>query len=156
MPDVRNHPLLIHCKRGKVLCDYFVLSAFSYDWNLQTICASFDSTVQHRTGCLVGCLRRLQRWCLSSVFDEYQRFAAAKARVTDQRFIELFDISGLKHLPISFSCLKREPNRKKKSMESTHWWRLPNRKWSSGFWIISFLFLFESSPFLVLLPWFPY
>ncbi|XP_059437462.1 probable tyrosine-protein phosphatase DSP4 [Corylus avellana] len=76
--DVRNHPLLIHCKRGK-----------------------------HRTGCLVGCLRRLQRWCLSSVFDEYQRFAAAKARVTDQRFIELFDISGLKHLPISFSCLKR-------------------------------------------------
>ncbi|XP_044504029.1 tyrosine-protein phosphatase DSP1-like isoform X2 [Mangifera indica] len=54
--DVRNHPLLIHCKRGK-----------------------------HRTGCLVGCLRKLQRWCLTSVFDEYQRFAAAKARVSDQR-----------------------------------------------------------------------
>ncbi|XP_041028411.1 probable tyrosine-protein phosphatase DSP4 [Juglans microcarpa x Juglans regia] len=63
--DTRNHPLLIHCKRGK-----------------------------HRTGCLVGCLRRLQRWCLSSVFDEYQRFAAAKARVSDLRFIELFDISS--------------------------------------------------------------
>ncbi|EOX93343.1 Phosphotyrosine protein phosphatases superfamily protein isoform 2 [Theobroma cacao] len=42
--DARNHPVLIHCKRGK-----------------------------HRTGCLVGCLRKLQRWCLSSVFDEYQR-----------------------------------------------------------------------------------
>ncbi|XWS47382.1 hypothetical protein CRYUN_Cryun14cG0147600 [Craigia yunnanensis] len=54
--DTRNHPVLIHCKRGK-----------------------------HRTGCLVGCLRKLQRWCLSSVFDEYQRFAAAKARVSDQR-----------------------------------------------------------------------
>ncbi|XP_007049185.2 PREDICTED: probable tyrosine-protein phosphatase At1g05000 isoform X2 [Theobroma cacao] len=54
--DARNHPVLIHCKRGK-----------------------------HRTGCLVGCLRKLQRWCLSSVFDEYQRFAAAKARVSDQR-----------------------------------------------------------------------
>lgn len=40
--DVRNHPLLIHCKRGK-----------------------------HRTGCVVGCLRKLQRWCLSSIFDEY-------------------------------------------------------------------------------------
>ncbi|PON52167.1 Protein-tyrosine phosphatase SIW14-like [Parasponia andersonii] len=78
--DVRNHPLLIHCKRGK-----------------------------HRTGCLVGCLRRLQRWCLSSIFDEYQRFAAAKARVSDQRFIELFDISSLKHspLPLPFSCSKR-------------------------------------------------
>ncbi|XP_010270051.1 PREDICTED: probable tyrosine-protein phosphatase At1g05000 [Nelumbo nucifera] len=76
--DVRNHPLLIHCNRGK-----------------------------HRTGCLVGCLRKLQRWCLSSVFDEYQRFAAAKARVSDIRFMELFDISSLKHLPTSFSFSKR-------------------------------------------------
>lgn len=64
--------------------------------------------VKHRTGCLVGCLRKLQKWCLSSVFDEYQRFAAAKARVSDQRFMELFDISSLKHLPMSFSCLKRQ------------------------------------------------
>ncbi|KAA8524759.1 hypothetical protein F0562_011182 [Nyssa sinensis] len=70
--DVRNHPLLIHCKRGK-----------------------------HRTGCVVGCLRKLQKWCLSSVFDEYQRFAAAKARVSDQRFMELFDVSSFKHLPMS-------------------------------------------------------
>ncbi|XP_062152985.1 tyrosine-protein phosphatase DSP1-like isoform X2 [Alnus glutinosa] len=76
--DVRNHPVLIHCKRGK-----------------------------HRTGCLVGCLRKLQRWCLTSVFDEYQRFAAAKARLSDQRFMELFDVSSLKHLPMSFSCSKR-------------------------------------------------
>jgi len=76
--DVRNHPVLIHCKRGK-----------------------------HRTGCLVGCFRKLQRWCLTSVFDEYQRFAAAKARVTDQRFMELFDVSSLKHLPMSFSCSGR-------------------------------------------------
>lgn len=76
--DVRNRPVLIHCKRGK-----------------------------HRTGCVVGCFRKLQKWCLSSVFDEYQRFAAAKARVSDQRFIELFDISGLKHLPPSFSCSER-------------------------------------------------
>ncbi|XAR55320.1 Protein-tyrosine-phosphatase [Bertholletia excelsa] len=76
--DEKNHPLLIHCKRGK-----------------------------HRTGCLVGCLRKLQKWCLSSVFDEYQRFAAAKARVSDQRFIELFDVASLKHLPMSFSCSKR-------------------------------------------------
>ncbi|XP_050208050.1 tyrosine-protein phosphatase DSP1 [Mercurialis annua] len=76
--DERNHPVLIHCKRGK-----------------------------HRTGCVVGCLRKLQRWCLSSIFDEYQRFAAAKARVSDQRFMELFDISSLKHIPMPFSCSKR-------------------------------------------------
>ncbi|XP_072953081.1 inositol diphosphatase DSP1-like [Typha angustifolia] len=74
--DDRNHPLLIHCKRGK-----------------------------HRTGCVVGCLRKLQQWCLSSVFDEYQRFAAAKARISDQRFMELFDISSLKHLSSSYACL---------------------------------------------------
>ncbi|MBA0575722.1 hypothetical protein Golob_028076, partial [Gossypium lobatum] len=30
----------------------------------------------------------MQRWYLSSIFDEYQRFAGAKARVSDQRFIE--------------------------------------------------------------------
>ncbi|XP_021889144.1 probable tyrosine-protein phosphatase At1g05000 [Carica papaya] len=77
--DVNNHPVLIHCKRGK-----------------------------HRTGCLVGCLRKLQRWCLTSIFDEYQRFAAAKTRVSDQRFMELFDISSLKHLSMSFSCSKRQ------------------------------------------------
>ncbi|GFY99097.1 phosphotyrosine protein phosphatases superfamily protein [Actinidia rufa] len=61
---------------------------------------------KHRTGCVVGCLRKLQKWCLSSVFDEYQRFAAAKARVSDQRFMELFDVSTFKHLPMSFSCSK--------------------------------------------------
>ncbi|KAE8728695.1 putative tyrosine-protein phosphatase [Hibiscus syriacus] len=77
--DVKNHPVLIHCKRGK-----------------------------HRTGCVVGCLRKLQRWCLSSIFDEYQRFAAAKARVSDQRFIERFDISSMKNIPITFSFSKRE------------------------------------------------
>ncbi|TVU28716.1 hypothetical protein EJB05_20246 [Eragrostis curvula] len=55
----------------------------------------------HRTGCVVGCLRKLQKWCLSSVFDEYLHFAAAKARSTDQRFMELFDASSLMHLTAS-------------------------------------------------------
>ncbi|GMN53791.1 hypothetical protein TIFTF001_022923 [Ficus carica] len=89
--DVRNHPVLIHCKRGKMVC---------------------CSDCQHRTGCLVGCIRKLQKWCLSSIFDEYQRFAAAKARVSDQRFMELFDVSSLKHLPMSFSCSNKPNNLK--------------------------------------------
>ncbi|KNA15366.1 hypothetical protein SOVF_098890 [Spinacia oleracea] len=76
--DVRNHPVLIHCKRGK-----------------------------HRTGCLVGCLRKLEKWCLSSIFDEYQRFAGGKARVSDQRFIELFDTASFNHLPISFTAASK-------------------------------------------------
>ncbi|CAM8888903.1 unnamed protein product [Rhodiola kirilowii] len=65
--DVRNHPVLIHCKRGK-----------------------------HRTGCVVGCLRRFQKWCLSSVFEEYQRFTGEKSRVTDMQFIEAFDVKSLR------------------------------------------------------------
>ncbi|GMI85401.1 plant and fungi atypical dual-specificity phosphatase 3 [Hibiscus trionum] len=65
--DVRNHPVLIHCKRGK-----------------------------HRTGSLVGCLRKLQNWCLPSVFEEYQRFAGIKSRPTDMKFIETFDVVCLR------------------------------------------------------------
>ncbi|KAH0855542.1 hypothetical protein HID58_007922 [Brassica napus] len=65
--DVRNHPVLIHCKQGK-----------------------------HRTGCLVGCLRKVQNWCLSSVLEEYQKCAGLKWRQRDLRFIEDFDVLGLR------------------------------------------------------------
>lgn len=51
---------------------------------------------QHRTGCLVGCLRKVQNWSLTSIFDEYRRFAGAKVRMLDQQFMELFDISSFK------------------------------------------------------------
>ena len=59
--DPKNHPVLIHCNQGK-----------------------------HRTGCLVGCLRRMQRWSLVAICDEYRRFAGSKSRVVDQQFIERF------------------------------------------------------------------
>lgn len=72
--DVRFHPVLIHCNKGK-----------------------------HRTGCLVGCLRKVQRWSLTSIFDEYRRFAGNKVRILDQQFIELFQTSlvryNVKHKP---------------------------------------------------------
>ncbi|ANB13089.1 putative tyrosine protein phosphatase SIW14 [Sugiyamaella lignohabitans] len=61
-----NHPLLIHCNRGK-----------------------------HRTGCLVGCIRRLQDWSLTMIFDEYRRFAFPKTRPLDQQLIELYDDSEI-------------------------------------------------------------
>lgn len=57
-----NHPILIHCNRGK-----------------------------HRTGCLVGCIRKLQKWSLSMIFDEYRKFSYPKQRPLDQQFIEMFD-----------------------------------------------------------------
>ncbi|ORY34792.1 tyrosine phosphatase family-domain-containing protein, partial [Naematelia encephala] len=79
--DRRNHPILIHCNKGK-----------------------------HRTGCLIGCVRRLQSWSLTSIFDEYRRFSSPKSRAVDQQFIDLFDLSpvwesvmssggGLENLP---------------------------------------------------------
>jgi hypothetical protein len=40
---------------------------------------------------VVGCLRRLQNWALTSAFDEYFRFSTPKSRPTDYRFIESFD-----------------------------------------------------------------
>ena len=60
--DPANHPILIHCANGK-----------------------------HRTGCVVGCLRKCQRMSLSFVFDEYRRFAG-KLRLLDQQLIEIFEL----------------------------------------------------------------
>lgn len=59
--DTRNHPVLIHCNKGK-----------------------------HRTGAVCGCLRLLQGWSLVSIFREYKAFSASKARVSDQTYIELY------------------------------------------------------------------
>lgn len=64
--DPANHPILIHCNRGK-----------------------------HRTGCLVGVLRRLQKWSSSIIFDEYRKFASPKERAMDQQFIELYDETSI-------------------------------------------------------------
>jgi len=73
--DKRKHPILIHCNKGK-----------------------------HRTGCLVGCLRKVCGWALIATLDEYIRFAGNKPRYMDQQFIEFFDVSLVKlptdeHLP---------------------------------------------------------
>ena len=46
---------------------------------------------RHRTGTLVGCLRRLQNWDLSSILDEFRRFTGFKSSPLHEQFIELFD-----------------------------------------------------------------
>ncbi|CAI5756048.1 unnamed protein product [Candida verbasci] len=63
----KNQPILIHCNRGK-----------------------------HRTGCLIGVIRRLQNWSLTIIFDEYRKFASPKERPMDQQFIELYDDAEIK------------------------------------------------------------
>lgn len=67
--DPQNQPILIHCNRGK-----------------------------HRTGCLIGCIRKLQNWSLTMIFDEYRRFAFPKARALDQQFIEMYDDREIKQV----------------------------------------------------------
>ncbi|KAJ3193149.1 hypothetical protein HK101_005336 [Irineochytrium annulatum] len=74
--------VLIHCNKGKV---GIILGATTGSY-----------CQQHRTGCLVGCLRKIQHWSYTSIFDEYRRFSHPKSRSLDQQFIELFDISKVK------------------------------------------------------------
>ena len=62
--DPAHRPLLIHCNKGK-----------------------------HRTGSVVGCLRRVRGWAISSVVAEYLMMAAPKTRLEDQRYIEAFSIA---------------------------------------------------------------
>lgn len=59
--DVEKRPLIIHCNKGK-----------------------------HRTGTVVGCLRRIRGWALSAIFDEYLTYAQPKTRLEDQQVIESF------------------------------------------------------------------
>ncbi|KAJ3285569.1 tyrosine-protein phosphatase required for protection against superoxide stress (By similarity) [Borealophlyctis nickersoniae] len=69
--DPRNYPLMIMCNLGR-----------------------------HRTGTVVGCLRKLQRWNLTSIFEEYRRYAGPKVRVLNEQFIELFD-TDLVRVPVN-------------------------------------------------------
>jgi tyrosine-protein phosphatase OCA1 len=46
---------------------------------------------RHRTGTVIGCLRRVQTWCLSSIIDEFRRFAGSNSSPMHEQFIELFD-----------------------------------------------------------------
>lgn len=72
------------------------------------------------TGTLVGCLRRMQCWHLSSVLDEYHRYAGSRSRYSNEQFIELFDADVVtlpRRLPSWFQCLinLREQEREEKN-----------------------------------------
>ena len=40
---------------------------------------------------MIGCLRKLQGWNLTSTLEEYRRHVGPKIRVLNEQFIELFD-----------------------------------------------------------------
>ncbi len=63
----QNQPALIHCKKGK-----------------------------HRTGSIIGLIRRLRGWSMSSICQEYWSFEPKeKTRMEDMRFIESYDLTYL-------------------------------------------------------------
>lgn len=49
----------------------------------------------HEVGILIGILRKLQHWSLSSIIFEYRSYAGPNARFNEEQFIELFDETAL-------------------------------------------------------------
>jgi len=62
--DKKRHPVLIHCKQGR-----------------------------HRTGCVVGVLRKVSGWNLGSILDEYKAYAEPKPRDCDITYLTGFQPS---------------------------------------------------------------
>ncbi|KAL2265304.1 hypothetical protein VTJ83DRAFT_6404 [Remersonia thermophila] len=67
--DRRNHPLLIHCNHGK-----------------------------HRTGCVIGIVRKLSGWNISNIIREYCAFAEPKVRDCDIDYITAFELGNISNL----------------------------------------------------------
>jgi tyrosine-protein phosphatase OCA1 len=44
-------------------------------------------------GTIVGCLRKLQRWSLTAIFEEYRRYAGSKVRVLNEQVIKKISFS---------------------------------------------------------------
>ncbi|KAK0706983.1 tyrosine phosphatase family-domain-containing protein [Lasiosphaeria miniovina] len=64
-----NHPLLIHCNHGR-----------------------------HRTGCVVGIIRKASGWDLTKIIDEYKQYAEPKIRDCDVKYITRFELAALTNL----------------------------------------------------------
>ncbi|KAL6920512.1 hypothetical protein ACHAPO_007155 [Fusarium lateritium] len=64
--DKSNYPLLIHCNHGK-----------------------------HRTGCVVGIVRKITGWDIARVVAEYNTYAEPKVRECDVTYIQGFEVSSL-------------------------------------------------------------
>lgn len=87
-----SRPILVHCVKGTVERGAWV----------------HTSTGQHRTGCLMGCLRRIEGcegrvlgWpdaagALAPILEEYRQFAGPTVRLPDMMFIESFRIQRLR------------------------------------------------------------
>lgn len=48
--------------------------------------------MQHRTGTVVGCLRKFQGWSVPRALDEYRHYAGIKSRERDQLKIKHYSL----------------------------------------------------------------
>lgn len=56
--------------------------------------ANMKSTLQHRTGTVIGCLRRFQAWSPALALEEYRKFAGSKSRPHDLKKIEAYRLEA--------------------------------------------------------------
>ncbi|KAI1364245.1 hypothetical protein F5Y08DRAFT_218821 [Xylaria arbuscula] len=64
--DINNYPLLIHCNHGR-----------------------------HRTGCVIGVLRKSSKWNIKHIIEEYTTFAEPKVREVDLKYLTDFELTNL-------------------------------------------------------------
>eukprot|EP00246_Nothoceros_aenigmaticus_P005247 TRINITY_DN1715_c0_g1_i2.p1 TRINITY_DN1715_c0_g1~~TRINITY_DN1715_c0_g1_i2.p1 ORF type:complete len:168 (+),score=13.37 TRINITY_DN1715_c0_g1_i2:58-561(+) len=92
--DESNNILASPMSEAEVLSALQVILSPQY-YPLHVMC----NLGRHRTGTVIGCLRKLQRWNLTAIFEEYRRYAGSKVRLLNEQFIELFD-TDLVRIPV--------------------------------------------------------
>jgi tyrosine-protein phosphatase SIW14 len=55
-------------------------------------------TAQHRTGCVIGVVRKLSGWALTDIISEYEAYAEPKARACDIKYITGFELANISSL----------------------------------------------------------
>ncbi len=88
--DRENYPLMVMCNLGR----------HRTGPPARAVSAPPGSGRPGAAGTVVGCLRKLQRWNLTSIFEEYRRYAGSKVRLLNEQFIELFD-TDLVRVPVN-------------------------------------------------------
>ncbi|KAM0298737.1 hypothetical protein ACHAPM_008160 [Fusarium culmorum] len=88
--DQSNYPLLIHCNHGK-----------------------------HRTGCVVGVVRKITGWDVARVVAEYNTYAEPKAREVDVTYLQGFEVSSL----VLSNTLQREICSRRNRLQSRTFFR---------------------------------
>jgi tyrosine-protein phosphatase OCA1 len=74
-----KYPMIVMCNQGRHRTGLFM-----NNWLLFIL-------RNQLTGTVIGCFRKLQRWNLTSILEEYRRAAGNKVRILNEQFIELFD-----------------------------------------------------------------